>query len=423
MCSYDAKSVTDETTGDASAMAFRHPMIFVLAAVLIYQASATLVLPLLPTLIGQVTGSGVADAARWGGLLLVAYALPQFLLAPLIGALSDRFGRRPVLLLSLVGLAADYAVLAVAPGIGWLIAARLIGGITGACLATALACAADLTPPAERMIVFGRLHAMAGLGLMIGPLVAGLLARIDPRLAFWVGAAVALLAAGYGAAILRETLPRTRRRAFDWRRANPVGALWSLAAVPGCARLLAALALIFLAIQSVIGTLPYLAVAKYGWDETRIGSALALVGALAVVIQAMLVPRLKAGLGDRGCIVASLVLYAASLGLLAIAPSGAALYLALVPYALACFGFPALHSRLSRQLPAERQGELQGGVAALISGAALVGPVIMTTLFAACSGPAAVVSFPGAPMLLGAVLAVLALVVVGPALRQAPAAS
>lgn len=387
------------------------PLGFVLVCLFVHQASSTLVLPILPSLIAEVTGTGRAEAAGWGGLLLLAYAASQFLFAPLIGALSDRFGRRPVMLLSLAGLAGDHVLMALAPSVGWLLAGRFLAGITGACLATAMACAADVTAPADRTRVFGRLHGVAGFGLMVGPLAGGLLSGVEPRLAFWVAGAAALLATAYGAVALVETLPPEKRRPFDPRRANPVGALRGLSAEEGVGRLLLAMGLNVLAIQAVIATLPYVAIAKYGWGETSVGVALALIGGVAILVQTLAVPRLKAALGDGRCVLASFALYGLSLALLSLAPNGAAFSFALVPYAAACFGAPAMQSLLSGRLPPGRQGQLQGGVAALMSGASMVGPLVMTGLFTAFAAPDAAVAFPGAPLLFGAGLSLAALLV------------
>ena len=397
----------------------RSPLGFVLVCLLVHQASSTLVLPIVPSLIAEVTGARPAKAAGWGGLLLLAHAASQFLFAPLVGALSDRFGRRPVMLLALLGLAGDHVLMALAPSLGWLLAGRFLAGVTGACLGTALACAADVTAPADRTRVFGRLHGVAGLGMMAGPLAGGLLSGVEPRFAFWVAGAAALLAAAYGAVALVETLPPEQRRPFDPRRANPVAALSSLSAVAGVGRLLLAMSLNFLAIQAVIATLPYVAIAKYGWGETSVGAALALIGGVAILVQTVAVPRLKTVLDDRRCVLSSFALYGLSLALLSLAPNGMAFALALMLYAAACFGAPAMHSLLSGRLPAGRQGQLQGGVTALMSGASMVGPLAMSGLFMIFTAPGAVVTFPGAPLLFGAGLSLVALLVAGRALPAA----
>lgn len=371
--------------------------------VLIDSAGVGLIMPVLPALIEQLDHGGIASAARWGGWLIFVYSLMQFVCGPLLGGLSDRYGRRPVLLAAMLGFAVDYLFLALAPSLWLLFVGRAIAGITGACGTTAMAYVADVSAPEEKSRNFGFIYAGFGLGFIVGPVLGGLLGSIDTRAPFWAAAALCLLNFALAAWRVPESLPRERRRVLEARRLDPLGALLHVGRVPGVAGLLLALGLVFLAMQSITSTWSFFGIVRLGWNEATIGATLAFYGVLFVLVQALLVRHTSARFGEAGNLYLGLGFHALGLALLAFAWSTWSVLLFLVPYALGHIGAPSAQAMLSQRIPADSQGELQGVVNSLVSLTAIAGPPLMTGLFAAAvarGGPA----FGGAPFLLGALL-------------------
>ena len=360
-----------------------------------------IIIPVLPKLIEELTGEGLSGAARYGGWLGFAFAGMQFLFSPVLGNLSDQYGRRPVLLTALFGFGVDYLFLAFAPTIGWLFVGRGIAGLTGASFTTAGAYIADISPPEKRAANFGLIGAAFGMGFIIGPVVGGLLGQFGPRVPFLAAAGLTLLNWLYGFFVLPESLPPESRRPFDWRRANPVGSLRQLGRYPVILGLVASLVLIYLASHATQSTWSYYTMYKFGWNEAWVGYSLGAVGALTGLVQGVLIRYSSPRLGPARSVVIGLGLYALGLLLFAFAGQGWLMFAFLVPYCLGGIAGPALQGILSGQVPANEQGELQGALTSLVSVTAIVGPPLMTGLFAYFTAPGAPVHFPGAAFLAG----------------------
>ncbi|MBC6610061.1 TCR/Tet family MFS transporter [Hymenobacter sp. BT507] len=366
-----------------------------------------IIIPVLPKLIEQLTGEGLSEAARYGGLLGFAFAGMQFLFSPVLGNLSDQYGRRPVLLTALFGFGLDYLFLAFAPSIAWLFVGRIIAGITGASFTTAGAYIADISPPEKRAENFGLIGAAFGMGFIIGPVVGGLLGQFGPRVPFLAAAGLTLLNWLYGYFVLPESLPEESRRPFDWQRANPVGSLRQLGRYPVILGMVASLVLIYLASHATQSTWSYFTMYRFGWDEKWVGYSLGVIGALTGLVQGVLIRYINPRLGPTRSVVLGLSLYAVGLLLFAFAGQGWQMFVFLVPYCLGGIAGPALQGIMSGQVPANEQGELQGALTSLVSVTAIIGPPLMTGLFSYFTSPKAPIHFPGAAFLTAAVLAVL----------------
>jgi DHA1 family tetracycline resistance protein-like MFS transporter len=396
---------------------------FIFVTILIDVIGLGIIIPVMPALIEQLTGEGISQAARYGGYLSFAYASVQFLFAPVVGGLSDRFGRRPVLLASLLGLGCDYIFLALAPTLAWLFVGRIIAGITGASFTTATAYIADVSTPEKRAQNFGLVGAAFGLGFIIGPVLGGLFAHWGPRVPFLVAAGLSLLNFLYGFFLVPESLPASQRRPFEWARANAVASLLRLANYPKILGLVVALVLLYLAGSATQSVWTFYGVLKFKWDETMIGYSLGAVGVGALVVQGGLVRVLIPKLGTARAITVGLLFYITGFVLYAFASQGWMMFAITGIYCLGGLAGPALQGSISGQVPANEQGELQGALTSLISATGVVGPLVMTSLFAHFTQPNAPVYFPGMPFLAGAGLTLLALLVAAGPLRRLPADS
>lgn len=363
-----------------------------------------IIIPVMPKLIEGLTGGGLSEASQYGGWLLFAFAIMQFLFSPIIGALSDRYGRRPVLLTALFGFGIDYLFLAFAPTIGWLFVGRVIAGITGASMTTATAYIADISEPEKRAQNFGLVGAAFGLGFIVGPLLGGLFSHWGPRAPFVAAAVLTLLNFLYGYFILPESLLPQNRRKFEWKRANPVGSLLHLWRYPVVASLTGAMILIYVAMHAVQSTWSYFTMLKFSWNESMVGYSLGMVGVMTALVQGLLIRVLIPKLGQQRAVYTGLMFYVVGYLLFAFATQGWMMFAFLVPFCMGGICGPALQGIISTQVPANEQGELQGALTSLVSATAIVGPPIMTNLFAWFSQPSAPVHFPGAPFLAGAVL-------------------
>ena len=391
---------------------------FIFITILIDVIGLGVIIPVLPTLIEQLTGEGVSRASQYAGWLSFAYAGAQFFFAPVIGGLSDRFGRRPVLLASLLGLGVDYVFLALAPTIAWLFVGRVVAGITGASFTTATAYIADVSPPEKRAQNFGLVGAAFGLGFIVGPVLGGLVAHWGPRVPFVVAAALSLLNFTYGLLVVPESLPAAQRRPFEWRRANAVASLARLRQYPQIIGLVVALVLLFLAGSATQSVWTFYTIYKFGWGEKLIGYSLGAVGLGALVVQGGLVRVALPRLGAARAIVLGMVCYLTGHLLFALATRGWMMFAITAVYALGGLAGPAMQGAISSQVPPTEQGELQGTLTSLISATGVVGPLLMTSLFAYFTGPHAPAQLPGAPFLLGALLSLLALfIALGPLRR------
>jgi DHA1 family tetracycline resistance protein-like MFS transporter len=398
---------------------------FVFVCVLLDMVALGIIVPVLPRLIQDFAGGNAGDAARYIGLFAAVWAVMQFFASPILGALSDRFGRRPVLLMSMAGLGLDYLVMALAPNLMWLFVGRMISGVTSATYSIANAYVADITPPEQRAARFGLLSAAFGIGFITGPAIGGLLGGIDPRLPFWGAAGLCLLNALYGLFVLPESLPADRRAPFSFHVANPVGSFDLYRSRPGLLALAGVLFLHYLSHQVLQSTwVPYTTF-RYGWSIRLTGLSLAVVGVASIVVQVLVVPRAVARLGERGTLLAGLLV--ASLGFAGFgwAPDTTAFILLILPFGLMGLVNPGLNGLMSRHVSETEQGRLQGANMGLMAICNLVGPILFTQVFAEAIGPWQGWAPVGAPFYLAAALVAaglfLALSLVKPAARLAPA--
>lgn len=380
---------------------------FIFITLMIDVTGLGLILPVLPKLILQLIDGDISDASRYGGLLTFTYAIIQFLFAPVLGGLSDQYGRRPVLLFSLFGFALDYLFLSFAPTIGWLFVGRAVAGVTGASITTAMAYIADISTAENRAKNFGMIGAAFGLGFIIGPVIGGLLGSFGPRVPFMVAAGLSFLNCIYGYFILPESLPETNRRKFNFKRANPLGSFRSVAKYPGIRGLLFSLFLVYLAAHAVQSNWSYFTIERFGWDEKMIGISLGVVGLLVAAVQGGLIRVINPLIGNEKSVYAGLLLYAFGLLLFAFATKSWMMFVFLIPYCLGGITGPALQSLISGNVPANGQGELQGIIAGMISLTSIAGPPLMTGLFSYFTKPGAPVHFPGSAFLLGSLFMLL----------------
>lgn len=378
---------------------------FIFITLLIDITGFGVIIPVLPKLIEQLLhDNSISRASQVGGWLTFAYAIMQFLFAPVLGNLSDRFGRRPVLLFSLLGFGIDYLFLSFAPTIQWLFVGRIIAGVTGASFTTASAYIADISTNENRAQNFGMIGAAFGLGFILGPMIGGFLGQLGPRVPFMVAALLALMNAAYGYFVLPESLSKENRRRFEWKRANPMGSLLHLKKHPGVAGLIISLVLIYIAAHAVQSNWSFFNIEKFGWTPKLIGISLAVVGVLVAAVQGGLVRIVNPKLGNERSVYVGLATYALGLFLFAFASQSWMMFVFLVPYCLGGIAGPALQSIISGHVPPNEQGELQGALTSLQSVTTIIGPIVMTNLFAYYTKPGAPVYFPGAPFLLGAIL-------------------
>jgi len=383
---------------------------FIFITLLIDVIGFGLIIPVLPGLLEEMTGGDLSTASRWGGWLMFTYAGMQFLFSPIIGALSDQYGRRPVILAALFAFAVDFVIQGLAPSIGWFFLGRILAGITGATFTAAGAYIADVSKPEERAQNFGIIGAAFGMGFIIGPLLGGLVSHYGGlRAPFFVAAGLALLNWLYGYFILPESLKPENRRAFDWKRANPVGSLLNLRRYPVILSLTASLMFIYVAGHANQSTWTYITMEKFGWDSREVGFSLAFVGLAIGVVQGGLTRILIPKLGQRNSVFIGLGLYAIGFVLFAFASEGWMMYAFMIPFSLGGLAGPALQGIISNQVPANEQGELQGALTSLISVTSIIGPLLMTYLFAYFTAPQASVHFAGAPFLMGAVLSLISM--------------
>jgi len=385
---------------------------FIFVTLLLDIIGLGIIIPVIPQLIQELTGADVANASRYGGWLLFAYAFFQFLFAPLVGALSDRYGRRPVLLFSLLGFGLDYLVLAFAPTLAWLFVARVVSGIFGASFTTGFAYIADVSPPEKRAQNFGLVGAAFGLGFIIGPVTGGILGELGPRVPFFVAAALTLLNMAYGYFVLPESLPADRRRAFEWKRANPLGTLVALKRYPQVVGLIGSLVFLYIASHAVQGTWAYFTIEKFNWSPKDIGLSLGAVGILSAFVQGFLIRKAIPALGPWRTLIVGMVCNVVGLILFALVQQQWMLYAFLIPYAFGGLAGPALQGLLSNGVPENEQGELQGAMSSMMSATSIVGPPLMTTIFAPFPEAGAPIYFPGAPFVAGALLSATSLVLI-----------
>jgi MFS transporter, DHA1 family, tetracycline resistance protein len=389
----------------------RLPVVFLLITVMLDAMGIGLIMPIMPDLIREIHGGSLANAAVWGGILTASFAIMQFLFSPMIGSLSDRFGRRPVLLVSLAVMALDYLVMALAGSIWLLLAGRLVGGITSATQSTASAYMADISKPEDKAANFGLIGAGFGVGFVLGPLIGGLLGEYGTRAPFYAAAALAALNLAFGALVLKESVTDSIRRPFRWSRANPFGAFAHVARLPGIRPLLIVFFIHAVAFSVYPAVWSYFTQERFGWTPRIIGLSLALFGIMMAIVQGGLIRLVLRWFGLRLTVIYGLMFDVLAFGLIAIVTSGT---LALILTPLAALGAvitPALQSIMSSRVGADAQGELQGVLTSTGALAMIISPLVMTSVFAAATREGAAVYLPGAPFLLSMILILLALAI------------
>jgi DHA1 family tetracycline resistance protein-like MFS transporter len=386
---------------------------FIFITLLIDVMGWGLIIPVMPKLISHLKGVPVNEASTYGAWLLFAYAATQFLCSPVIGNLSDRYGRRPVLLSSLAGFAIDYVFMALAPTYGWLFVGRIIAGFTGASFTTGAAYIADVSTPETRAKNFGMIGAAFGLGFMIGPLIGGVLGKAwGPRAPFIAAAILCFLNWLYGYFILPESLDKEHRRPFEWRKANPFGSLQFLRKAKSISGLALCYFLIYLAAMAVQGNWSYFTMYRFHWTEDLVGYSLGAVGLLVGIVQAVLTRKINPRLGNEKSIYTGLLLYSLGLTLFAFATQSWMMFAFLIPYCLGGIAGPALQSTMASHVARNEQGALQGALTSLMSLTTIVGPLIMNNLFKYFTTSKAPFYFPGVSFLLGALFMLMSLAVV-----------
>lgn len=375
---------------------------FIFVTVLIDVIGFGIIIPVLPNLIQHLTGGDLSTASRYGGWLMFTYAFMQFLFAPILGNLSDQYGRRAVILISLFGFAVDYLFLAWAPSVFWLFVARILSGITGASFTTASAYVADISTPEKRAQNFGMIGAAFGMGFIIGPLIGGVMGQYGERIPFLFAAGLSMLNWLYGYFILPESLPKEKRRTFDWKRANPVGSLMHLKKYPAVAGLILSLTLLYIGMHAVQSTWSFYTMKKLGWNSAMVGYSLAFVGLMIAIVQGGLIRIAIPKLGQTRALYTGLLLYTLGMFLFAFASTTTMMIGFSAVYCLGGIAGPALQGMISSHIPPNEQGELQGALTSLMSATSIVGPPIMTNLFSTFSRSSSNYYFPGAPFIAGA---------------------
>lgn len=377
---------------------------FIFITLLIDIIGFGIIIPVMPRLIAELKHVDISTASKYGSFLTAMYAVTQFFCAPLIGNLSDKYGRRPVLLFSLFGFGIDYLFLSFAPTYGWLFAGRLIAGITGASLTTAAAYIADISSPENRAKNFGIIGAAFGMGFIIGPVIGGEMSHFGLRAPFYFAAGLSLLNWLYGYFILPESLSKENRRPFNWKRANPIGSLLHLKKYPAISGLIFSLLLIYLAAHAIQSNWSYFTMYRFSWSEKMVGRSLGMVGLLVAIVQVGLIRIVNPRIGNEKSVYTGLALYSFGMFLFAFATQSWMMFAFLVPYCMGGIAGPALQAILAGHVPPNEQGELQGALTSIMSATAIFGPLLMNNLFYFFTHNKAPFLFPGAPFLLGAIL-------------------
>lgn len=385
-------------------------LVFIFITIVVDVLALGIIIPVLPKLVEGFLRGDTARAAWIFGLFGTVWALMQFIFSPVLGALSDRYGRRPVILISCFGLGLDYILMAMAPTLWWLFVGRVISGITAASYPTAGAYIADVTPPEKRAAGFGMIGAAWGVGFVLGPTLGGLLGDVDPRLPFWVAAVLTLINALYGLFVLPESLAPESRKAFSWRRANPVGSLALLRSHPELLGLSSVTFIYMLAHQVLPSVFVLYASFRYGWSILATGLSLTFIGVFNIIVQAGLVKRIVARFGERRALFAGLLCGCAGYAIYGLAPVGIAFLSAMPVFAFMGLVGPSAQSLMSRRVGPSEQGQLQGANSSIIGITGMIGPGLFTMTFASFIGSHRDWRLPGAPFLLAALLMVIALV-------------
>lgn len=374
---------------------------FIFITLLIDITGWGIVIPVVPKLIEELIQADISEAAKYGGWLSFLYAFMQFAFAPILGNLSDKYGRRPVILFSLLGFSINFFIQAWAPTIFWLFVGRIFSGVTGASITTASAYIADISDDTNRSKNFGMVGAAFGLGFIIGPVIGGLLGQFGPRVPFIAAGILCLINFIYGSFILPESLDKKNRRDFSWKRANPVGSLLQIKKHPEILNLMVAWFLVYIAGHAVQTNWAYFTMYRFSWDEKTVGLSLGVMGALTAFVQGYLIRKVHPRIGDEKSILYGILFYGMGMLLFAFAGQPWMMYAILAVYCLGGIAGPALQSFITTKVPANEQGDLQGALTSVVSLTSIIGPVLMTNVFYYFTHDKAPFQFPGAPFFLG----------------------
>lgn len=384
---------------------------FIFVTMLIDVIGWGIIIPVIPGLIEELISGDISEAAKVGGWLTFAYAITQFLFAPIIGNLSDKFGRRPVILISLFGFTLDYLLLAFAPTITWLFIGRIIAGITGASITTGSAYIADISTPENRAKNFGMIGAAFGLGFIIGPVIGGILGEYGARVPFYATAILCFLNFLYGYFILPESLSEENRRPFELKRANPIGSFIHLKKYPSLINLVLATFILYVASHAIQSNWAYFTMYQFDWNEGMVGISLGVIGLLVALVQGVLIRWINPKLGNEKSIYTGFFMYSLGMLLFAFASESWMMFAFLIPYCLGGIAGPALQAVISIQVPSSEQGEIQGTLTSVMSASAIVGPPLMTGIFYYFTQEDSEIIFAGAPFLLGAILMIVSAII------------
>jgi len=377
---------------------------FIFITMLIDVIGWGIIIPVIPGLIEELIQGDISEAAKVGGWITFAYAITQFVFAPLIGSLSDQYGRRPIILISLLGFTLDYILLALAPSIAWLFIGRIIAGITGASITTASAYIADISTIENRAKNFGMIGAAFGLGFIIGPVIGGLLGQYGARVPFYAAAALCFLNFLYGYFILPESLPKEKRSVLNLKKANPIGSFLHLKKYPKLIGLASSMFLLYLASHAIQSNWSFFTMYKFNWDEKMVGISLGVIGLFVALVQGVLIRWVNPWLGNEKSIYAGFFLYSLGMLLFTFANQSWMMFIFLIPYCLGGIAGPALQAVISIQVPETEQGKIQGTLTSLMSASAIVGPPLMTGIFYYFTKEQTPFEFAGAPFLLASIL-------------------
>ena len=388
-----------------------YSLLFIFITIFIDITGLGIIIPIIPSLISELIDGSISEAAMYSGWLMFSYATLQFLFAPILGGLSDQFGRRPIILLSLFGFGINYIVLAIAPDIVWLFIGRIFQGIMGASLTTASAYIADISSPEKKAQNFGLIGAAFGLGFILGPVIGGYLGQFGSRVPFYAASIFTLINLLYGFLILPESLKKENRRKFDIKRANPIGTLLSLRRYPLISGLLVCIILFNIAQHATHSTWSFFTIEKFDWDEKLVGYSLGFIGILAAIVQGGLIRIIIPKFGKVNSLYLGMSFYIIGLILFTIADESWMVFAFAIPLSLGGLCGPALQGIMTNQIPDNEQGEFQGGITSLISLTSIIGPLLMTNLFSLFTSNKNLIYFPGAPFLMAAILSVFGLLV------------
>ncbi len=393
-------------------------LVFIFSCILIDVIGLGIIIPVIPKLLQELMDCDISVAAQYGGWLLFTYAVFEFLFAPIMGGLSDKFGRKPILVGSLFGFFLDYLLLAFAPNILWLFIGRTIAGMLGASYSVGTAYIADISNSENKARNFGLIGAAFGLGFIIGPVIGGVLGEYGSRVPFFAAAGVSLLNCLFGLFLVPESLSKENRRPFDPRRANPLGSIIQLRRYPELRKLIIAFFLFYVSGHAVQSTWSYYSMERFAWTEAQVGYSLGFIGVLVVIVHGGLIGFFITRLGIGRAIIWSSIAMGIGNLLFVFASYDWMMYVFIIPYVLGGVCEPAIQSLLSDRVPANEQGELQGALAGLISLSAIIGPPVMSGLFASFTGKSAFFYFPGAPFVLAALITLVSTLIMIPALRH-----